>query len=60
MKKIFTLVAAAMLSLAGATAQNLFTADFKTADGFAAWTVVDANADGATWKFDDWGNPSYV
>ena len=40
--------------------QTLFSTQFKTADDFAAWTVVDANNDGSSWIFDDWGSPSYV
>ncbi len=59
MKKFFTLIVAALLTCT-LSAQSLFSTQFKTADEFAAWKVVDANNDGSTWKFDDWGSPSYV
>ncbi len=59
MKKFFTLLAVAVLTCT-VSAQTLFSTQFKTAEDFAAWTVVDANNDGSTWKFDDWGSPSYV
>ncbi len=60
MKKFFTLLAAVVLTCVSASAQSLFSTQFKTEADFAAWTVVDANADGSTWKFDTYGSPSYV
>ncbi len=59
MKKFFTLIAAVVLTCT-LSAQTLFSTKFLTEDEFKAWTVVDANGDGSTWKFDDWGSPSYV
>ncbi len=59
MKKLFTLFAAAFLTCA-VSAQSLFSTQFLTEDEFKAWTVIDANNDGATWKFDSYGSPSYV
>ncbi len=59
MKKFFTLIAAAVLTCT-LSAQTLFSTKFLTEDEFKAWTVVDANADGSTWKFDEYGSPSYV
>lgn len=43
-----------------ASAQTLYTADFKSQEEFNKWTVIDNNADGTTWKYDDWGSQSYV
>ncbi len=60
MKKLFTLLAASLLTFVSVSAQSLFSTQFLTEDEFKAWTVVDANGDGSTWKFDDWGSPSYV
>lgn len=51
MKKTL-LLAAALLTQMAAMAQTLFTSDFSSEDEFARWTVLDANADEKTWKFD--------
>ncbi len=59
MKKFFTLIVAALLTCT-LSAQSLFSTQFLTEDEFKAWTVVDANEDGATWKFDSYAQPSYV
>lgn len=41
-------------------AQVIYTEDFATEESFAAWTVVDANQDEYTWKFDSSAEPSHV
>ncbi|MGM9804276.1 MAG: choice-of-anchor J domain-containing protein [Muribaculaceae bacterium] len=38
-------------------AQNLYTADFDSAEEFEKWTVIDANADGITWLYSPDGDP---
>lgn len=59
MKK--SLLSLALLALTlSAGAQTLYTADFKSQEEFDKWTIIDANEDGTTWKFDDWGSQSYV
>ncbi len=58
MKKIFTLVSAAVLSIASMSATSLFSTTFATQEDFNAWTVIDANDDGATWKFALGSEPS--
>ena len=60
MKKFFTTFLFLCLCVASASAQSLFTTDFASEEDFQAWTVVDANEDGSTWKFDSWGEPSKV
>ena len=60
MKKFFTSFFLFCLCAVSASAQVLFSTDFSTEDDFLAWTVVDVNEDGATWKFDSWGDPSQV
>lgn len=59
MKKLLLSLAALALS-AAAQAQTLYNTSFETEDEFAKWTVVDANADGATWEFDTSGSYSNV
>ncbi len=59
MKKLFTFLAAVLLTCT-VSAQSLFSTQFQTEADFAAWTVVDANGDGSTWKFDEYASPSYV
>lgn len=61
MRKIFTLVAAALLS-AGAlsAAEPLFSETFETAEDFGRWLEVDANEDGSKWQFNPDGDPSHV
>lgn len=43
-------------------AETAFTADFSTADeaSVADWTIIDANADKSTWKFDSSAEPSHI
>lgn len=60
MKKISTLIMAAILGCIPAISQSIFSTEFKTIEDFNQWTVVDVNNDGCTWKFDDWASPSYV
>lgn len=62
MKKLFTLIASAACVFAASADNPVFSIDFKTAtaDDFAAWTVVDANADEKTWTFNEEGSPSRV
>lgn len=60
MKKFFTSFLLLCLCAVSASAQVLFSTDFSTEEDFLAWTVVDANEDGSTWKFDSWGDPSQV
>lgn len=43
-----------------ATAQSLYSTDFSTEEEFNKWTVIDANNDEATWKFDAEGTQSKV
>lgn len=50
MKRIFTLMMAAAASMT-LWADNIFTADLNTEEGFGQWTVIDANEDGKTWSF---------
>ena len=51
MKKLL-FIAAALLTQLAAGAQTLLEADFNNEADFTKWTVVDANNDGSTWKFD--------
>ncbi|MDE6512191.1 MAG: choice-of-anchor J domain-containing protein [Muribaculaceae bacterium] len=62
MKKSFTLLAASFAVFGMQAADQLFGVDFSaaTADDFAKWTVVDANADGSTWGFAEDAVPSRV
>ncbi len=60
MKKTLTLLAVVLLTTVAMSAQSLFSTQFKTIEDFEKWTVIDSNGDGSTWKFDDWGSPSYV
>lgn len=59
MKKILLSLAAFALSLT-AGAQVVYQTDFSTEGEFNKWTVIDANSDGATWKFDADGSNSKV
>ena len=59
MKKILLSLAAFALSLT-AGAQVVYQTDFSTEDEFNKWTVIDANSDGTTWKFDADGSNSKV
>lgn len=59
MKKILLSLAAFALSLT-AGAQVVYQTDFSTKDEFNKWTVIDANSDGTTWKFDADGSNSKV
>ena len=58
MKRFFTSLLLLCICVLSASAQVLFSTDFATEEDFQAWTVVDANEDGSTWKFDSWGDPS--
>lgn len=59
MNKLLLSLAALAVS-AAASAQNVYSTDFKGADEFAKWTVVDANNDGVTWVYDAEGSQSKV
>ena len=59
MKKIFTLLFC-LMSVVSMYSQDLFSTSFATEEEFNAWTVVDANSDEKTWKFDSSGSPSKV
>ncbi len=59
MKKILLSLATFALSLT-AGAQVVYQTDFSTEGEFNKWTVIDANSDGATWKFDADGSNSKV
>lgn len=60
MRKISTFLLLLMLSVVSSYADTIFSTTFSTADEFNAWTVVDANSDGATWIFNEEGTPSKV
>ena len=60
MKRFFTFLAALCLCSFAMMAESLFSTELKTQEEFSQWTVVDANGDGTTWKFDDWASPSYA
>ncbi len=59
MKKIFTLLAATLMSAATMTAEPLFSTTFETQADFNAWIVKDANGDEKTWYFDATATPSH-
>lgn len=59
MKRVLLTFMAAAATVA-ATAQDIYKTDFSTEDEFQKWTVIDANEDGATWKFDAEGSQSHV
>ncbi len=59
MKKILLSLAAFALSLT-AGAQVVYQTDFSTEEEFNKWTVIDANGDNTTWKFDADGSQSKV
>ena len=51
----------ALLAVSGAArSQTVLTESFATAEDFARWTVIDVNADNATWRFDETVTPSHV
>lgn len=58
--KRLSLFLIAILCTLSITAQELFHTDFQTEEEFQQWTVIDNNADDATWGFDPSANPSYV
>ena len=62
MNKFLTLMAATLVATASASASTVYTADLSaaSADDFASWTVIDANQDGSTWKYDADAAPSRV
>lgn len=60
MKKIFTSLTMLCAGCIIALAQSLYTTDFLTEEDFNAWTVIDANEDGTTWKFDSEASTSFV
>lgn len=43
-----------------ASAQQVYKTDFSTEDEFKKWTVIDANNDGFSWKYDAGGSQSHV
>lgn len=51
MKRVLLTFMAAAATVA-ATAQDIYKTDFSTEDEFQKWTVIDANEDNTTWKFD--------
>lgn len=51
MKRVLLTFMAAAATVA-ATAQDIYKTDFSTEEEFQKWTVIDANGDNATWKFD--------
>lgn len=57
-RSLLTLVTLA--ASCAANAQMLYSTDFSTETEFKKWTVVDANNDGETWKFDAEGSQSKV
>ena len=59
MKKLSLFLIAILCSLS-ISAQELFYTSFQTEEDFQQWTVIDNNADATTWKFDPYGDPSYV
>lgn len=57
------LTLAALASTAAASAQTIYSADFMQKDceaEFNKWTVIDANKDSATWRYDADGSHGYV
>lgn len=54
------LTATFLAASAAMDAQNYYSTDFSSEEEFGKWTVVDANADGATWKYDGDGSQSKV
>ena len=60
MKRFFTLIAAMCFFTTALLAQVIYTTNFRTAEDFAEWTVIDVNEDGSTWSFDEYGSPSTV
>ena len=59
MKRVLLTFMAAAATVA-ATAQDIYKTDFSTEEEFQKWTVIDANGDNATWKFDAEGSQSHV
>lgn len=51
---------ALLASAVAASAQTLYSTDFATEDEFNKWTVIDANNDDYTWKFDVSATPSHA
>ena len=60
MKKLLTLFVATILGSSFVMAQDLFYTSFQTEEDFNQWTVVDANEDETTWKFDSEAETSKV
>ncbi|MBQ8694191.1 MAG: hypothetical protein IJ513_00935 [Bacteroidaceae bacterium] len=52
MKKFFTTFLLLCFCAVSVSAQSLFATEFASEEDFQAWTVVDVNEDGSTWKFD--------
>ena len=59
MNKLF-ITLASLAAAFSANAQQVYTTDFATEDEFNKWTVIDANNDGITWKYDAEGSQSHV
>ncbi len=60
MKKSITFFTMLCICCITGFAQVIYTTDFTTEEDFNAWQVIDANEDGATWKFDTYGSPSFL
>lgn len=60
MKKISTFLSLLAIGSSIALSQTLLSTSFQTQEEFDAWTVVDNNGDGCTWKFDVEATPSKV
>ncbi len=60
MKKISTFLSLLAIGSSIALSQTLLSTSFQTQEEFEAWTVVDNNSDGYTWKFDVEATPSKV
>lgn len=59
MKKLLLSLFSSVFAMA-ASAQTYYSTDFTSEEEFDQWTVIDANDDGATWKYDNSGTNSNV
>lgn len=59
MRKFGTLAAMGLLAASAASAGVVFSEAFPTQDAFEAWTLLDVNKDGSTWKFDETASTNY-
>lgn len=60
MKRFCTFLLTICFCIVSVCAQVIYSNYFATEDDFNAWTVLDANEDGATWKYNEEGDPSHV